>query len=155
MAARIAQSRPLAALVLLASLLSLGACGIAPDPHPTDPLLTGSRTPIPPAQFGSAASTAHRFASAYARSIYLRHPPPLPGATPRLDARLESAANRVPPGRRHLHPRGGALRLEPKSATHLDAVLTVLDGRSPPFTVGIELTRRGRRWLVTSISPPG
>ncbi len=155
MATRIPQARPLAALALLAPLLALGACGTTRDPQPTDPLLTGARAPILPVQFERAASTAHRFATAYARSIYRRHPPPLPGATPGLAARLRATATRVPPSRRHLHPQLGGLRLDPESANRIDAVLTVLDGRSLPFTVGFELNHRGQHWLVTSISPPG
>lgn len=156
MAARIPNARLRTALAALAALLALNACSsTGEEPHSPDPLLIGSRAPIPRAQLNRATAAAHRFGSAYARSIYRAQPPPLPGATPQVTATLRTAAARVPPDRRDLHPRAGQLRLDPESATRAHAALTILDGRSPPFTVGFDLTRRGPAWRITAISPPG
>jgi hypothetical protein len=148
---------PLAAtLAAIALFLGPSACGTpssAPDSAAS--LLSGSRAPISPAELDRAATAARRFARAYARSIYRAQPPTLPGATARITAALRAATTRVPPARRLLATRVGRIDLEPGSTTRVAARVTILDGHSPPFTVGFGLEQRGRHWLVSSISPPG
>jgi len=102
----------------------------------------------------AASQLAHRFAFAYARSIYRRRPPRLPGATAALRRDLAVAASRVPPARRGLHPRALAVTLRPRGAA-LAGVVEIGDGRSPPFSVGFLIRKQGSRWRVVTISPPG
>ena len=118
-------------------------------------LLSGRRGGSVAAQrLAPAARVAHRFASVYARSVYRRHPPPLPGATTALRRDLAAAASRVPPARRGLHPRALAVTLRPRGAA-LTGVVEIGDGRSPPFSVGFLVRKQGSRWRVVTISPPG
>lgn len=117
-------------------------------------LLSGSRGgPLAAVQLAPAARLARRFATAYARSIYRRRPPRLPGATAALRRDLAAAASRVPPARRGLHPRALAVALRPRGAA-LAGVVKIGDGRSPPFAVGFLVRKQGSRWRVVAISPP-
>lgn len=117
-------------------------------------LLSGTRGgSIAAGQLAPAARVARRFAYAYARSIYQRRPPQLPGATAALRRDLLAAASRVPPARRGLHPRALAVTLRPRGAA-LAGVVEIGDGRSPPFSVGFLVRKLGSRWRVTTISPP-
>jgi hypothetical protein len=106
-------------------------------------------------RFAAAARLANRFATAYARSAYLRHPLPLPGATAAVRRSIVAAAARVPPSRRRLHPRALALVPRPHGSAALSASVRIGDGRSPPFSVGFLVKRSGPRWRVVAISPPG
>ncbi len=118
-------------------------------------LLSGTRGgSIAAEQLAPAARVARRFAYAYARSIYRRRPPRLPGATAALRRDLSAAASRVPPARRGLHPRALAVTLRPRGAA-LAGVVEIGDGRSPPFSVGFLVRKQGSRWRVVTISPPG
>ncbi len=117
-------------------------------------LLSGTRGGLIAAgQLAPAAHLARRFADAYTRSIYRSRPPRLPGATAALRRDLAAAASRVPPTRRGLHPRALAVTLRPRDDA-LAAVVTIGDGRSPPFTVGFLVRRQDSRWRVVAISPP-
>jgi hypothetical protein len=117
-------------------------------------LLSGTRGgPVAAGQLAPAARLARRFAYAYARSIYRRRPPRLPGATAALRRDLAAAASRVPPARRGLHPRALAVILRPRGAA-LTGVVKIGDGRSPPFAVGFLVRKQGSRWRVVAISPP-
>ncbi len=119
-------------------------------------LLSGTRGgAIAADQLAPAVRLAHRFATAYAHSVYLRRPARLPGATAALDRDLDAAAARVPPTRRGLRPRALAIALEPRDAATLAGTVEIGDGRSPPFSVGFLVKRRGSRWRVVAISPPG
>jgi hypothetical protein len=139
------------------ALLALALVGCAsddPNTHTSSPLLSG--TPggsIAAGQLAPAARVAHRFAYAYARGIYRRRPPRLPGATAALRRDLLAAASRVPPARRGLHPRAFAVTLRPRGAA-LAGVVEIGDGRSPPFSVGFLVRKQGSRWRVTTISSP-
>ncbi|HEX3609402.1 MAG TPA: hypothetical protein VHU14_07025 [Solirubrobacterales bacterium] len=118
-------------------------------------LLSGTRGgPLAAMQLAPAAHLARRFAFAYARSIYRRRPPRLPGTTAALRRDLAAAASRVPPARRGLHPRALAVTLRPQGAAALAGVVKIGDGRSPPFAVGFIVRKRGSRWRVVTISPP-
>jgi hypothetical protein len=118
-------------------------------------LLSGTRgESIAAEQLAPAARFARRFAYAYARSIYRRRPPRLPGVTAALRRDLSAAASRVPPARRGLHPRALAVTLRPRGAA-LAGVVRIGDGRSPPFSVGFLVRKQGSRWRVATISPPG
>lgn len=147
-------SRGLAGLAALA-VLCAGCSGSASHTSAGSPsLLTGGRGgPRLPIAVGSAARLAHRFAYAYARSVYRRRPPRLPGATAALHRDLLAAASRVPPARRRLHPHALAVILRPRDAA-LAGVVKIADGRSPSFSVGFEVRKRGSRWRVVTISPP-
>jgi hypothetical protein len=118
-------------------------------------LLSGTRGgSIATEQLAPVARVARRFAYAYVRSIYRRHPPRLPGATAALRRDLSAAASRVPPARRGLHPRALAVTLRPRGAAALAGTVEIGDGRSPPFSVGFLVRKQGSRWRVTTISPP-
>lgn len=118
-------------------------------------LLSGTRRgSITAGQLAPAARIARLFAHAYARSIYRRHPPRLPGVTAGLHRDLVAAAPRVPLARRALHPRALAVTLRPRGAA-LAGVVEIGDGRSPPFSVGFLVRKQGSRWRVVTISSPG
>lgn len=118
-------------------------------------LLSGTRSgSIAAGQLALAARIARQFADAYARSIYQRRPPRLPGAAASLRRDLLAAASRVPPARRGLHPRALAVTLRPRHAA-LAGVVEIGDGRSPPFSVGFLVQKQGSRWRVTTISSAG
>jgi hypothetical protein len=143
-------------LALGASVCLLGCASGGHHDRASSSLVAGKRAgPIPAAQLGPAANLAERFASAYARSVYLARPPRLPGTTPEVRQRLRAAATRVPPARRGRRPRVASVRLEPKAAGVLDASVAINDGRAPVFSVGFTVERRGTRWWVVAISPPG
>lgn len=139
------------------ALLAVALVGCSSGDHDTAPdtsLLTGMRGgAIATKQLAPAARIAHRFAYAYARSIYWRRPPRLPGTTITLRRDLLAAASRVPPARRGLHPRALAVTLRPRGSA-LAGVVKIGDGRSPPFAVGFLVRRKGSRWRVVAISPP-
>lgn len=117
-------------------------------------LLSGTRGgSLAAMQLAPAAHLAHRFAYAYARSIYRRRPPRLPGTTTALRRDLAAAASRVPPARRGLHPRALAVTLRPRGAA-VTGVVEIGDGRPPPFSVGFLVRKQGSRWRVVTISPP-
>lgn len=140
-------------LALLA--FALGGCSSGDtNTQAGSSLLSGTRGgSVAAGQLAPAARVARRFASVYARSVYRRRPPPLPGATAALRRDLAAAASRVPPARRGLHPRALAVTLQPRGAA-LAGVVEIGDGRSPPFSVGFLVRKQGSRWRVTTISPP-
>lgn len=140
-------------LALLA--FALVGCGSADTNTPADSsLLSGTRGgSIAAGQLAPAARVARRFAYAYARSIYRRRPPRLPGVSAALRRDLSAAASRVPPARRDLHPRALVVTLRPHGAA-LTGVVEIGDGRSPPFSVGFFVRKRGSRWRVVAVSPP-
>jgi hypothetical protein len=141
-------------LALLAVAL-VGCSSADTNTQAGSPLLSGTRgESIASNQLAPAARVARRFASAYARSIYRRRPPWLPGVTAALRRDLSAAASRVPPARRGLHPRALAVTLRPRGAA-LAGVVRIGDGRSPPFSVGFLVRKQRSRWRVVTISPPG
>lgn len=145
-----------ALLALGASVCLLGCASGGHHVRASSSLVAGKRAgPIPAAQLAPAADLAERFASAYARSIYLPRPPRLPGATSGVQRQLREAARRVPPARRGRHPHLASLRLELKAAGVLAASVAIDDGHGPVFSVGFNVQRRGSRWWVVAISPPG
>ena len=142
-------------LALLAVAL-VGCSSSDTDTQAGSSLLSGTRGgSIAAGQLAAAAHVARRFAYAYARSIYRRRPPRLPGTTAALRRDLSAAASRVPPARRGLHPRALAVTLRPRGAAVLAGMVEIGDGRSPPFSVGFLVRKQGSRWRVTNISPPG
>lgn len=141
------------ALALLAFVLVGCSSGDA-NTHTSSSLLSGGRGgSIAAAQLVPAAHLARRFAFAYARSIYRRHPPRLPGTTAALRRDLLAAASRVPPTRRGLRPHALAVSVRPRGAA-LAGLVRIGDGQSPPFSVGFLVRRQGSRWRVVTISPP-
>lgn len=136
-------------LALLPICLLHAGCGArAPSSRRASVLVVGGRGgPV------AASRLARRFAFVYARCIYLRRPPRLPGATAALSRDLAAAASRVPPARRGLHPRALAVTLWPRGAA-LAGVVEIGDGHSPPFSVGFLVRKQGSRWRVVSISSP-
>jgi len=148
--------RPFALLALGITVLLLG-CGSGGRPDPaSSSLVAGERAgPIPPAQLAPAALLAERFAAAYARSVYLRHPPQLPAATAEVERHLAEAAAHVPVARRGRHPRAASIRLRPATARRLEASVAIADGRAPSFSVAFTVERRDSGWRVVEISPPG
>lgn len=152
--------RPAGAVALAAApllVLALGGCGSSARSSRSERmLLTGTRhDAIASRQLAPAARLARRFATAYARGVYHRRPAHLPGVTTALEGDLSAAAARVPPARRGLYPRALSVMLEPRSANALAASVRIGDGHSSPFSVGFLVKRRGGRWRVVSISPPG
>lgn len=143
--------------LLLAIAVAAGCGGAANGERPpAAPLLQGARgSAIDLADRDAAARLATQFGSAYARAVYQRHPPRLPGATRALDRLLAEAATRVPASRRHLHPRPVGLSLILMAPTVLHGSVSIADGHSPPFSVGFTLEKRGARWGVVAASPPG
>ena len=141
-------------LVVVAAAF-LGCSGGGRQSSADSPLLSGNGGPIGTQRLAPAARLAHRFAAAYARSVYRRHLMPLPGETARLSEDLAAAATRVPPTRRGLHPHALAVQLEPRDGETLAASVEIGDGRSVPFSVGFIVQKRGPGWRVVSISPPG
>ena len=139
-------------LVLLA--FALVGCASGDTKPRTNPSLLSGRRGGSIRRLAAAARVARRFADAYARSIYQRRPPRLPDATTALRRDLLAAASRVPPARRGRHPRALALTLRQRGAA-LVGVVEIGDGRSPPFSVGFLVRKRGSRWRVVTISPPG
>ncbi len=153
-----ARSAPVA-IVALMVLAALGAGGCGPSgarrAGRNVSLVFGVRAgPIAAFQLDHAASVADRFAAAYARAVYLVHPPRLPEATPTLQRRIETAAVRVPPARLRLRPRALSVAIEAQSARALNASVRIGDGRSPPFSVAFLVEHRDSRWRVVAISPP-
>jgi hypothetical protein len=71
-----------------------------------------------------------------------------------VEHHLLAAAAHVPAARRNHHPRAGAVRLEPRSASVLGASVLIEDRRVPSFSVSFTVARRGGRWRVVAISPP-
>jgi hypothetical protein len=141
---------------LLVCLLHAGCRASAPSAHQsTELVLVGGSGPVVRPQFSAAARLADRFATAYARSAYLRHPPRLPGTTAVVRRSIAVAATRVPPSRRGRHPRALALVLRPARSHALAARVRIGDGYSPPFSVAFLVRRRGPNWRVVAISPPG
>jgi hypothetical protein len=53
-----------------------------------------------------------------------------------------------------LRPQLLALRLRPLGDRALRASAWIADRRDPPFSIGFTVTRRGGRWLITTVSPP-
>ncbi|HEX3608228.1 MAG TPA: hypothetical protein VHU14_00955 [Solirubrobacterales bacterium] len=142
-------------LALLAVAL-VGCSSADTDTQASSSLLSGARGgSIATDQLAPAARLAHLFAYAYARSIYRRRPPRLPGASAALRRDLLAAASRVPPARRGLHPRALAVTLRPRGAAALAGTVEIGDGRSPPFSVGFLVRKQGSRWRVVTISSPG
>lgn len=147
--------RATASLGLALLAVALGGCSSGgTNTQAGSSLLSGTRGgSLAAGQLAAAAHVAHRFAYAYARSIYRRRPPSLPGTTTALRRDLSAAASRVPPARRSLHPRALAVTLRPRGAA-LAGLVEIGDGRSPPFSVGFLVRKQGSRWRVVTISPP-
>jgi hypothetical protein len=152
--ARYVRISSFATLAVLAGTL-LGCGGGSGQLSAGSSLLSGNGRPIGTQRLGPAARIARRFAAAYARSVYQRHPVRLPGETAGLSKELAAAATRVPPARRGLHPHALAVRLEPRDGRTLAASVEIGDGHSVPFSVGFLVQKRGPGWRVVSISPPG
>jgi hypothetical protein len=147
--------RPLALLVLGASVCLLGCATGGHPGRASSPLVAGGRAgPIPAARLAPAANLAKRFADAYARSIYRPRPPRLPGATVAVERHLLVATAHVPPARRSHHPRASAVRLEPRSPSVLGASVVIEDRSATSFSVSFTVALRGGRWRVVEISPP-
>lgn len=141
------------ALALLAFAL-VGCSSGSANTQARSSLLSGTRGgSIAAGQLAPAARVARRFAYAYARSIYRRRPPRLPGTTASLRRGLLAAASRVPPARHGLRPHALAVTVRPRGAA-LAGVVRIGDGRSPAFSVGFLVRRQGSRWRVVTISPP-
>lgn len=147
--------RPGASLGVALLVFTLAGCSSGNTNNRASPsLLSGRRGgPVAAEQLAPAARVARRFAYAYARSIYRRRPPRLPGATATLHRDLLAAASRVPPARRGLHPRALAVALRLHGSV-VAGVVEIGDGRSPPFSVGFLVRKQGSRWRVVTISPP-
>jgi hypothetical protein len=144
----------LVAATTLACVLA-GCGGAGPEVHPVRGLVAGRRgSPGDPALFRAGAELAGRFSRAYARSAYLRLPPPLPGESAAVAGALRAAAERVPPARRRLRPRLTGVQLSRLGASAIRAKATIADRRDPPFSIGFVLQRRGGRWLITTVSLP-
>jgi len=141
--------------LLVVAIALLAGCGSGPSPDEQSSLLHGSKSTYPGAGIAPAARIAQRFAASYARSVYLRRPPRLPGATPSLTTQLAQAATRVPPSRRRLHPHAVAIDLVPVGPAALRGNVEIADGRSPVFSVGFTLRKGPAGWRVVSASPPG
>jgi hypothetical protein len=139
-------------LALLAFVL-VGCSSGDTNTHTGSSLLSGRGGATAAAQLVPAARLARRFAFAYARSIYRRRPPRLPGTTAALRRDLLAAASRVPPTRRRLRPHVLAVTVRPRGAA-LAGVVWIGDGQSPPFSVGFLVRKQGSRWRVVTISPP-
>lgn len=139
-------------LALLAFVL-VGCSSGDTNTHTSSSLLSGRGGGTAAAQPLPAARLARRFAYAYARSIYRRRPPRLPGTTAALRRDLLAAASRVPPTRRKLRPHALAVTVRPRGAA-LAGVVRIGDGRSPAFSVGFLVRKQGSRWRVVTISPP-
>ncbi len=142
-------------LVVVALALLLASCGGDGRDSRPPRLLHGTRSELLElSDQAAAAQLGTRFARAYARTAYLRHPPRLPGVTTALADQLSQVAARVPEGRRHLRPRALKVSLEPTSRTSLRGSVQIGDGHSPPFSVGFAVEKRHSRWRVVSASPP-
>ncbi|HET8565491.1 MAG TPA: hypothetical protein VFL77_03360 [Solirubrobacterales bacterium] len=139
-------------LALLAFVL-VGCSSGDTNTHTSSSLLSGRGGGTAAAQLVPAARLARRFAYAYARSIYRRRPPRLPGTTAALRRDLLAAASRVPPTRRGLRPHALAVTVRPRGAA-LASVVRIGDDRSPAFSVGFLVRKQGSRWRVVTISPP-
>jgi len=146
-------SRNTALFAALAFLLI--GCGEASD-HRSPSLLAGGRDASSvTTNLQAGGRLAYRFARAYARTVYRRRPPRLPGTTAELSRRLRQAAAKVPPPRRRFHPGARSITLTPQGAGTLLGKVEIFDGRSPPFSVAFTVERRHSGWRVVSASPPG
>ena len=144
------------ALIALGALLLLLGCGSPSSQEPVShSLVAGGRAvPLPPVQLAHAATSARRFGSAYARSIYRRSHTRLPLASPQVERDLQAASTRVPLERRDLRPHAGKIALQAIGPGRVQASVEVIDGRSAPFAVAFTLRRARGIWLVIAISPP-
>lgn len=151
-----ASEKVLAAVALSLTLTLVAGCGHSEQgSSAASPLLQGAQgETLVVADLAPAARLATRFARYYARTVYERRPPRLPGATRALTQVLSEAATRVPASRRKLHPRLLGIALSPLGSHALEGTVDIGDGRSPPFSVGFRLARRGSAWRVVSASPP-
>lgn len=148
--------RPFVLVALGAALLLLSGCGGGEQSHPeSSALVVGRRAaPTPHAQLAAAAAIARRFAAAYASAVYLRNPPPLPGTTIAVEKHIASDASAVPDDRRRLRSHAADFHLELLGADRLAGGVEIVDGHSPPFSVGFRVARTSRGWRVVSISTP-
>lgn len=145
--------RPLVLLLICPLLTACGAAAPTVGSHTA--LIVGARRGTAAGPWLAAAyRLADRFAAAYARGAYRRHPPRLPGATAAVGRAVGAAAERVPPARRRLRPRVLALTLQPRGAATLAASVRIGDGHSTPFSVGFTVGRVGSGWRVIAISLP-
>ncbi len=145
--------RPLV-LLLICPLLT-GCAAAAPTAGSRTALIVGARRGTASGPWLAAAyRLADCFATAYARSAYLRDPPRLPGETAAVQRAVAVAAERVPPTRRRLRAHVRALALQPCGAGTLAASVRIGDGRSPPFSVGFTIGRVDRGWRVIAIFLP-
>lgn len=156
-ALRIAMPRRALTLPALAVALLISGCGERVEPtSPSSSLVTGRRAaPFSPAQLAAATTTAGAFAHAWVPTIYRRHPPRLPATTPAVRRTQLLEAARVPASRRHLHPRLAGVELKIVGVDRIQADIRVVDGHSPPFSMGATLMLRSTGWQVVTISTPG
>jgi hypothetical protein len=144
-----------ALLFVVICALHAGCGGPAPSHRIESALVAGRESgPVAGPTLAPAVRLAKRFADAYVRSIYRPRPPRLPGAALAVERHLLAAAAHVPLARRNHHPRAGAVRLEPRSASVLGASVLIEDRSSPSFSVSFTVARRDGRWRVVAISPP-
>ena len=152
-AAPLRRRRTLAGIALALALA--GCAGRGQVEHADHPLTAGRGPSIQTAEVRDGTKLAHAFARSYARGAYRQSPPRLPGESDAVARALALAAERVPPARRHLRPHLIALRIWPLQGGALRAAAWIADRRNPPFSIGFTATRRGGRWLVTTVSLPG
>jgi len=142
--------------IAIGALLLMPGCGSGGhlDSHPSSLVVGRRAAPISSAQLASAAKTARRFARAYAATAYLSHPPRLADTSHAIERDLRAAAARVPDSRRELHPRVAGFELRRVGGEGIAATLRIVDGVSPPYSVGFTLNWRSGRWQIVSISTP-
>jgi hypothetical protein len=148
-----------------ASVLLLGCATAGHVDRASSSLVAGVRAgPMSRAQLASAATAAERFGHTYARSIYrqksmhVRASTPslrLPGATKQVQMHARASAAHVPPRRRGRRSFAGPIRLEPETASKVDASVVVRSEGVSAIAVGFTVERTWAGWRVTSISPPG
>jgi hypothetical protein len=144
--------RPLA-LVALAALVYLPGCGAVGRRPASSSLVAGRRAgPISRAQLAAATAVGERFATAYARSVYLVRPPRLAGVTAPVERQLQQSAGRVPPDRRGLRVSVRDLHLTVRDSRSIDGGATFDDHRNPPFGIGFTLVYSGSAWRIVSAS---
>jgi hypothetical protein len=147
--------RALAVAALLA--VGLAGCGEGSGASSSVPalLVVGARGDVPARpKLQAGVRVARNFARVYALAAYRSRSLPTSSVSRRVVAALVAAAARVPSSRRRLKPRLGSLLIQPIDATGLRATARIVDGHSPPFSIGFTLRRVAEGWQVTAISLP-
>ena len=104
-----------------------------------------------PADVASAKRAARAFLAGYLPYIYGHHGAArLRGASGALRHQLATHPPRVPARERQRHPRLVTVQSNGVSPDHAEIAALVDDGHRH-YTIVLELTRRGRRWLITSL----